>query len=126
MKRRNKMGYMTPFMILNDGISQLKDKKIAIKFAEDIYSAACNIHENKRTISLGNFSNPVIALRPKHADDIRVIYCGQNMFIDVSDCRELDYYAKRNQLELFEEIVDSSIDSLKSIKEEIKRYKKEK
>lgn len=120
------MGYMTPFMILNDAVDLLKDKKNAVKFGNDLRSAACNTNENERTISIGPHYNPVTALRTKHMNDKRVLFCGENMFIDISDWRELERYAKSDELESFEKIVDFSIDSLKIIKEEIQRYKKKK
>lgn len=83
------MGYQTPFMILNDAIHMLKEKKYQKKFCEDLYNAAI-VSRRSTTISIGNHCNPVKALVSKHADCSRIIYCGQNSFFEIDNLETKD------------------------------------
>lgn len=110
------MGYMTPFMFLNDGIHLLKKDSNKIKFCNDIVEATCNIEHKNITISIDNFCNPVTALRSMHADIGRILYCGQNSFFDILD-------VTFNNIESLEFVANEAIRQGKELKRKVKELK---
>lgn len=118
------MGYMTPFMLLNDGAHLLDDEENQKQFCEDISSATRNLHSKQLTISIGNYCNPVTALKPQHADVSCILYCGQNSFFDIYDQAE-DLHIESN-LSFYEKVAKESIEQGKALLKKVKDLKKDK
>jgi len=112
------MGYMTTITFLNDSYSNIENKKNQDQVIENILDAMSNTHDKSKTYPIGNFGNPMTAMKTHHADEYMLYFCYANMTTGIGfDSTIHDLDLRKRNLKMVKQLIKIEQEEIKKLEE---------
>lgn len=107
------MGYMTPILILNDALENVKENPTQVV---DNILKGMEMYDHSKEFSIGNHTNPMQVLRPHHANIPKMILSHGNQFMELgrgNQVKNIDY--RKKMLERAKQILEEEERSIQEL-----------